>query len=1777
MKISLIDKKQIIRSLTGVFLVGTCLLGAPFTAKAERDPTPEDRHVDIHFEYFVFDPNEATTHSDYSYVRDVIKSINYIPTEVINGNQDYLNDGSTKVVPKDDLWSDVRIDYNVPNDHNSYTRTVVTYGPNRDVLRWEYGTHPATGETKSGVNNFHFTTDPDGFNYYATGWYWNYNDVNIWYDANNRCDEPGARYPSRGWYHDVWGLPTSPIVFTNIEYPINEYSQNCRFQIYYVPKKVSMKISGDHLSHIYTNYQNWVFNDITYHYNTRPETLYWNSKPLIDSSGINQSNKLNAIKWDWTNNGNGREWNGNGYGSITANDICYTQYTYVHAKAAPGYRITGYRVNGGNWKSITPCREVTNNDIPFQMTNVGNNTLEIRTAPIEPNYANTYYEHLVFDPNEGVTGSDYTLVKKDTKNEPYYANLGAQDEFDALITKIEVNNDGGVDYDNGLRRIVRYGKNMNYMSFRYGTNPVANTNRNLPSDSLRFQTGTGGFDHYATGWYWNYNSVSGWTDYNNSNSSGYYPSRKWYTDRGLPSSSTTVFTNMEYPFRGSDPTFQIYYVPKKVSMKVTAASGSYLSSVRASFTNWTFNAVNYNHNKPLIGSAIVRGNAVNLSGTSSISSSAICYTQYTEVFATAATGYHITRYRINGGNWQNYDGKSILFPMTAYSYNSNWGAANLLEIETKPNTYTVNIYPNKPGKASSNVAHPNAVSGWTWSSNHWTKTFTYDSTTIGNAPSIFYSLTGWTINGTYYYTNSTCTGTTYTSGSKNLTSANGGTIDLYVKWTENTYQVVFKANGGAGSMNYQSFTYEESKALTANAFTKTGYTFKNWNLNEGGTSTSYSDKQTVSKLTATNGGKVYLYAQWTPNTYTVNVYPNKPSTASANVEHPNAVSGWSWSSDHWTRTFTYDSTTIGLDPSSFYSLDGWTIDNAKFYTNTACTAGNYTKNSKNLATSGTVNLYVKWTANNYKVKYIVNGSTNSTDSTATVTYDSSFTLPSPGRTGYTFNGWLVSEGSNKYTNNGTKTNPLTNGVSTYLTGSGKWNLTSVSGGTVTLIATWKHAHPAASVTGSSMATSSPYLYQVSAPSYYTSNKLGYWVGTNQLTTLSWRVQGKSGSTDTYYAIKSYGLSKNGNVAVTTNTNTAITCDGTVNITINGDNNGEVYPFVSVDCDWHDNYNTCSTCKNKVTTGDHVSIMGDTKVPTVTNKNGKTSGSVNGTRYDFLYDWTSVAINPSFTSLDPASGVANAKVYKGLTESSSGLVADKSFTSRTTNADGIPNWSAKTNAETEYLIVLTDNVGNKSTYKVLTRHDDGIPEIEEQPSKENETPTITTQNSTKNYTYGWKNEPITFSFKASDSLSGVKTFTLYLADSSFNKKTKLKEVAGNNSEITYTANAEGISYYVLEAIDQPGNSVTIRVTTKIDYHAPVISGLDTLKTMAANFSAALDKEDFETDAWKAWKTQYDAYVESHGSAAGFAQTEPTKYKNYSVTISATDYPDNAYFSGYTEAPTKESSGFPAATVSDTLTTETNVPYGLMVVIKNTDNGLTRRWIANTTEGQTGKQSDTTAPSIQIDLLEEYLKDDQPLFSGNLELHVYATDRVGNVATEVQDLQEFTMQLDLRSMYYPEHDESRIYMRGEAVVLEITTTGYADALRIEMPEEFITHDTDTGYALLPDYATVFDPANNASEAVVGDWLVQYITYPAGSDGTNTTQVQVVLPFTDIVDGDSFTFTVTAYKGDGTAVTGNEIVITPEGNTTLASRTLQRNVSFAIEGTVLDDFRTTLTAHQ
>lgn len=95
---------------------------------------------------------------------------------------------------------------------------------------------------------------------------------------------------------------------------------------------------------------------------------------------------------------------------------------------------------------------------------------------------------------------------------------------------------------------------------------------------------------------------------------------------------------------------------------------------------------------------------------------------------------------------------------------------------------------------------------------------------------------------------------------RNLTTQYNGVVNLYAKWTPNTYTITFNGNGATGgSTATKTCTYDQNCTFTSNGYTRTNYEFLGWATSASG-STVYNNGHTVKNLAT--GGNVNLYASW---------------------------------------------------------------------------------------------------------------------------------------------------------------------------------------------------------------------------------------------------------------------------------------------------------------------------------------------------------------------------------------------------------------------------------------------------------------------------------------------------------------------------------------------------------------------------------------------------------------------------------------------------------------------------------------------------------------------------------------------------------------------------------------------------------------------------------------------------------------------------------------------------------------------------------------------------
>jgi uncharacterized repeat protein (TIGR02543 family) len=254
--------------------------------------------------------------------------------------------------------------------------------------------------------------------------------------------------------------------------------------------------------------------------------------------------------------------------------------------------------------------------------------------------------------------------------------------------------------------------------------------------------------------------------------------------------------------------------------------------------------------------------------------------------------------------------------------------------------------------------------------------------------------TGYTFEGFSTSNSTTLPATKYASGKTVTASAYGSSNNstYYAYFKANQYTVKFDANGGTGSMSDQSHTYSVSQALTANAFTRTGYTFEGWNTKADGTGTSYTDKQSVSNLSSTDGATITLYAQWA-----------EIPANNHNITYTAQGTGWTYGT---TPASAEEGTTVTfvVNPTTGYTVsvtsDDVTLNkNENEYT--------FTMPTKDVA----INVSATENTHNIIVSYKCGDETIKADATVEAVGEVTTTsVTAPEIDGYVFSSWTIGSG-----------------------------------------------------------------------------------------------------------------------------------------------------------------------------------------------------------------------------------------------------------------------------------------------------------------------------------------------------------------------------------------------------------------------------------------------------------------------------------------------------------------------------------------------------------------------------------------------------------------------------------------------------------------------------------------------------------------------------------------------------------------------------------------------
>jgi uncharacterized repeat protein (TIGR02543 family) len=128
---------------------------------------------------------------------------------------------------------------------------------------------------------------------------------------------------------------------------------------------------------------------------------------------------------------------------------------------------------------------------------------------------------------------------------------------------------------------------------------------------------------------------------------------------------------------------------------------------------------------------------------------------------------------------------------------------------------------------------------------------------------------------------------------------------VYARWSAVSYTVTYTGGSGStGSTSSSTHYYDQSKALSANGFSKTGYTLAGWATSADGP-VVYGPGASVLNLIATDGATVPLYAVWTINTYLITFKDGDGATLQSGYWSYNATPSYSGATPTKTASADY--------------------------------------------------------------------------------------------------------------------------------------------------------------------------------------------------------------------------------------------------------------------------------------------------------------------------------------------------------------------------------------------------------------------------------------------------------------------------------------------------------------------------------------------------------------------------------------------------------------------------------------------------------------------------------------------------------------------------------------------------------------------------------------------------------------------------------------------------------------------------------------------------------
>ncbi len=206
-------------------------------------------------------------------------------------------------------------------------------------------------------------------------------------------------------------------------------------------------------------------------------------------------------------------------------------------------------------------------------------------------------------------------------------------------------------------------------------------------------------------------------------------------------------------------------------------------------------------------------------------------------------------------------------------------------------------------------------------------------------------------------------------------------VTLYAQWKTNDYAVAYDGNGSTAGIVPAGGSYAYGSGITvpgnSGNLEKTGHAFAGWNTKADGTGTGYAEADSF----VLDAEDTTLYAQWTPNIYTVSFESNGGSEV-----------------DDLPVVYGHSATEPEMPTRAGHTFEGWYSDESlqtPYVFETPIGAGDLT-------------LYASWTINSYRVSFESNG--GSAVEELSVVFGQAAAEPiEPEKTGHTFEGWYSDE------------------------------------------------------------------------------------------------------------------------------------------------------------------------------------------------------------------------------------------------------------------------------------------------------------------------------------------------------------------------------------------------------------------------------------------------------------------------------------------------------------------------------------------------------------------------------------------------------------------------------------------------------------------------------------------------------------------------------------------------------------------------------------------------